>query len=249
MNNKEAKFLLQGYRPNGRDAQDPQFIEALEQVKRDPVLTQWFSEQQTFDHAISEKVQSLPVPANLKADILAGRKTLRPTTWWTRRSTVTALAACFVAMLGLVAILMSSPGSHDFATYRAEMVRFVTDVEKGREPLQLTSGDLASIQGWISENSIHKNVELPRSLTAGSGVGCRVMDWKGESVALACFRLGGGKVAHLLVIDRKSLLESPGPGEQYVASLEGMNTAAWSGEAKTFLLVSSASNATLQGLL
>ena len=128
-------------------------------------------------------------------------------------------------------------------------VRFVTDVEQGREPLQLTSGDLASIQGWISENSIHKNVELPRSLTAGSGVGCRVMDWKGESVALACFRLRGGKVAHLLVIDRKSLLESPDPGVQYVASLEGMNTAAWSGEAKTFLLVSSASKATLQDLL
>jgi hypothetical protein len=144
---------------------------------------------------------------------------------------------------------MYPSGSHDFASYRAEMVRFVTDVEQKREPLQLASGDLAVIQRWISENSIHKNVELPRSLTAGSGVGCRVMDWNGESVALACFRLRGGGVAHLLVIDRESVLDGPNSGAPYVAAIEGMNTAAWSSDTKTFLLVSRASEATLQGLL
>ena len=249
MTNEEAKFLLHGYRPNGRDAQDPQFAEAMEQVKRDPALEQWFRDQQAFDGAISEKVRAVPVPGSLKADILAGRKTLQPASWWKRRSMVTALAACFVALLGLAALLMNASGTQDFSSYHADMVRYVVDVEQGRQPLQLTSGNLADIQEWIGDNSVHKDLELPRALTAGSGVGCRVVDWNGESVALACFRLKGGQIAHLLVIDRQSLPDGPAPGAQHTASLEGMNTTAWSSGDKTFLLVSSAPEEALQRLL
>lgn len=250
MTNDEAKFLLQGYRPDGRDAQDPQFTEALEQVKRDPALEQWFREQQAFDSVLSEKVRSVSVPAHLKSDILAGRKTFRPGVGWSRRSMVTALAACLIGLLGAVAMLMTSGGPHEFASYRSDMVRFVVDVEQGREPLQLVSEDLADIRQWISQNTMHRDVELPQSLTAGSGLGCRVVDWNGEAVALACFRLAGGEVAHLLVIDRQSLSEEPDPdpGVQYVASLTNMNTTAWSSDTTTFLLVSSAPSEIVQRL-
>ena len=249
MNNEEAKFLLQAYRPDGRDAQDPQFIEALEQVKRDPALEQWFREQQACDSAITEKVRSVPVPTNLKADILAGRKTLRPTTGWKRRSMVAALAACFVAMLGVVAVLMQPSGQLDFARFRADMVQFVHGVEQGREPLHLSPGDVAGIQSWIAENADHLDFRVPPALTQRSGVGCSVVDWNGESVALACFRLGGDQVVHLLVINRQGLRAGPGSEVQYVASLEGMNTAAWSSDNETYLLVSSAPEKVLRRLL
>ena len=249
MNNEEAKFLLQGYRPNGSDAQDPQFVEALEQVKRNPGLEQWFRQQQAVDSAISEKVCSLPVPPGLKDDILAGRKTLRPVSRWTRRTTLTALAACVLALLGLVALFMTSSDRQDFTRYREDMVRFVTDVEQGREPLLLTSGDIAGIQAWMAENAADLKVKVPASLTAGSGVGCSVVDWNGESVALACFRLEGGEVAHLLVINRQGLAGGPSTGVRCVASINGMNTAAWSSDDTTYLLVSSAPAERLQRLL
>lgn len=249
MNNEEAKFLLQAYRPNGRDAQDPQFLEALEQVKRDPGLEQWFREQQAYDRAISEKVRAVPVPASLKADILAGRKTFQPTSWWTRRSMVTALAACLVALLSLIAVLMLSSDRLEFARFRADMVEYIQNAEQDPESLRLTPSDVTGIQSWIAENADQLQVEVPPALSEGSGVGCSVVDWNGESVVLACFRLEGGKVAHLLVIDRHGLRHGPEPGVQYVASLEGMNTAAWSTDDETYLLVSSAPQETLRGLL
>jgi hypothetical protein len=37
-----AKLLLSAYRPNGADAQDPVFKEALELTQRDPELARWF---------------------------------------------------------------------------------------------------------------------------------------------------------------------------------------------------------------
>ena len=38
MTNERAKFVLGAYRPNGADAKDPTFAEALEQAKHDPNL-------------------------------------------------------------------------------------------------------------------------------------------------------------------------------------------------------------------
>ena len=46
--NETAKFLLNAYRPNGADAQDPVFRDALEQAARDPELGAWFKEQRGF---------------------------------------------------------------------------------------------------------------------------------------------------------------------------------------------------------
>ena len=38
MNNQEAKFILSSYRPNGADARDALFQEALQQVRQDPAV-------------------------------------------------------------------------------------------------------------------------------------------------------------------------------------------------------------------
>lgn len=82
------------------------------------------------------------MPATLRDEILAGHKTLRPKTRRTRQLILLMLAICFGAVLCAIAILMSSTGTEDFASYRAEMVQFVTSVEQGRDPLQLTTGTL-----------------------------------------------------------------------------------------------------------
>jgi hypothetical protein len=66
MRNECAKFLLSAYRPNGADARDPVFKEALEQVQRDPVLARWFREQRDFDEMISAKLRLVEPPAGLE---------------------------------------------------------------------------------------------------------------------------------------------------------------------------------------
>ena len=86
MNNEEAKFILQGYRPNGADAGDAAFRAALEQVQRDPALGEWFARQQAFDAAVSAKLDAVPAPVGLREAILAGGRVTTSdrtqTSWW-----------------------------------------------------------------------------------------------------------------------------------------------------------------------
>jgi hypothetical protein len=51
MNIEEAKLILSAYRPDGQDAGDPQFQEALELTKQNPDLARWFAEAQAWDIA------------------------------------------------------------------------------------------------------------------------------------------------------------------------------------------------------
>lgn len=75
MNNQEAKWILQACRPGGRDDPDPMFAEALEQVRRDPELREWFVEERAFDSHVHDKLQqAITVPSGLKAALLAQRK-------------------------------------------------------------------------------------------------------------------------------------------------------------------------------
>ena len=74
MTNEEAKFMLQGYRPNGSDADNQAFAEALAQAERDPQLRAWFEREQAFDAVVAEKLTELVPPAGLRGSILAGTK-------------------------------------------------------------------------------------------------------------------------------------------------------------------------------
>lgn len=72
MTNGEAKFILTAYRPNGRDAADSLFAEALAQARTDPELRKWFAAQLAFDTSISAKLRELQPPDRLRELILAG---------------------------------------------------------------------------------------------------------------------------------------------------------------------------------
>jgi hypothetical protein len=85
MNHLEAKLILQACRPGGQDAADPMFAEALAQVRRDPLLQQWFVQEQALDASVQAGLrQAMPIPSGLKARLLAQRKAVRPTAWATK---------------------------------------------------------------------------------------------------------------------------------------------------------------------
>src|SRR5437773_9725262 len=74
MDNREAKFILSAYRPNGQDSSDPHFGDALAQARRDPILQHWFEDSVALDSAMTELLHAVPAPANLRENILAGAK-------------------------------------------------------------------------------------------------------------------------------------------------------------------------------
>lgn len=249
MNNEEAKFLLSAYRAGGQDAKDPQFAEALEQARRDPSLRAWFEEQQSIDAKLSDAIRSVPVPSDLKSAILAGRKTVRPVAWHSRRSFAVALAASIVVLLGLGGLLLPWGGDRTLSALRSDMSTFLTDLEAGRESLDVKIQDVQKIRSWLAEHTGGETVALPESLQGRSGMGCRVIEWRGERVLLACFQLESGQLAHLLVVDRAALEDPPQTaGPQFVLA-GAMSTASWSEGDHTYLLASRAGQAELERLL
>lgn len=75
MQRDEAKQLLELCRPgNETDRQDPALAEAFALLDTDPELRAWFEAQQAADARISDSLNSLEAPADLKVGILAGMR-------------------------------------------------------------------------------------------------------------------------------------------------------------------------------
>ncbi len=98
MDNNKAKPTLAVYRPDGSDAHDPFFTEALEQVEKDPTLREWFVEQQRFDADFIAALGSIKGPPEGRALIEATmtRRPVRHIRWWPL-----ALAASIAILLAV----------------------------------------------------------------------------------------------------------------------------------------------------
>ena len=66
MDEAEARLLLQSYRADGSDENDPQFAAALEKAARNPALGEWFAEEQAFDRTMAAHLENVPAPFGLK---------------------------------------------------------------------------------------------------------------------------------------------------------------------------------------
>ncbi|HEX3628119.1 MAG TPA: hypothetical protein VH280_22135 [Verrucomicrobiae bacterium] len=231
MNNQEAKLILQGYRPNGQDAADPFFAEALEQVRRDPELQKWFNEESVLNSRIQTRLQgAIPVPPNLKSELLALQKTVLPTPWWLQPM---KLAAVALVLTSLGAILLMIPQkTTQLASFRETMVRSSLQTQ---EHVSFQSHDIAGIQQWLRSKNMDAHFDLPAALQAGAGTaqGCRVVDWNGHQATMICFIVNGEHM-DLFVMDGAGLPNLGGTPQ--FASADGIMTATWTGNGKVYLL-------------
>src|SRR5271170_6937232 len=233
MNNQEAKLILQTYRPNGRDALDPLFAEALEMARRDPELQKWFAEEQALDLQIQSKLRPVvAVPRDLKANLLALRKMIRPVPWWFQPMKLSA-AAAVVLLLGLAAFFLLPQKPTQLALFREKMTRYSMQVHGH---ITLESPDIANIQQWLQDRGVHTNFELPGGLQGKPAHGCRVVDWNGQKATMICFVLDDGEHVDFFVMDCAGLPGLPENGAPQFASVNGLMTATWSEGNKVYLL-------------
>lgn len=237
MDNEQAKFILQAYRPNGQDAHAPQFREALEQVQRDPELARWFAAEQALDSAISRKLKSTPVPSDLKNTILAGRKVIR-TQRWRERPPVVALAAALALLLVAAGYwLQTKPakGALTLGAFQRDMVAaFGT-------PHQFHGGSQTGeqIRQWLAQHGGQADFASPAALKNAREAACDVLDWHGRKVTLICYvaKLNGAmKEMHLVVIDQADLPGVPRVEKPQFARVGDHATAAWSQDDKLYVL-------------
>ena len=232
MNNQEAKLILQAYRANGEDASDPFFAEALAQVRQDPELQKWFAEEMAFNARLQTRLDAaIPIPAGLKSNLLALRKTAPPPAPWWLQPMKLAAVTLILAALGAILLLIPQRTSQ-LASFRDTMARHSLQAE---EHVVFQSHDLAKIEQWLQGNGAKTDFNVPATLQAGLPHGCRIVDWNGQKATMICFYVGKQHF-DLFVMDRAGLPNFPQNGAPQFASADGLMTAMWSDDGKVYLL-------------
>ena len=66
MDKEQARFILHSFRPDGADAQDSAFTEALSLAAADRELGEWLVRERAHDCEFSERLNSVEIPADLR---------------------------------------------------------------------------------------------------------------------------------------------------------------------------------------
>ncbi len=245
MNREEAQFILQAYRPNGEDAQDPQFAEALALARHDPVLDRWFAEEQAMDAAFAAKLRARATPADLKAKLLLARATIRHRAWW-RQPVWLAAAAAIAVMLALAGWrFRAAPSEVPLDEFRGAMARAALDLTQHVDVFGL---DATALKLWLAEHRGHPDFVLPPKLAEHGVMGCKIVEWRGHRVTLLCLKFDGGH-ADVFVADAADL---PGLalGDVPRFAVEGaLTTATWQRDGKIYHLAGNFSSDQLRNLL
>lgn len=217
MNNQEAKFILGAYRPDGQDAGNPMFADALGQVQRDPELRTWFERERKFDTIVSQKIQALSPPPELRAAILAGVRASRPRLrWWTNPLWMAAAAAVLIiTAIGVMIPRSSGPAIADLASFALNDLNQAHDEHVGYPP------GLSPLQAHLGETQTPLTTDgaIKIDLEELRRKKCRSIRLGGREVFEICFNRDGtwyhlfaARRADFLAgdVDPKSLIKSDG---------------------------------------
>src|SRR5437016_535901 len=176
MDNLEAKFVLNAYRPGGQDANDPRFAEALEQVRRDPVLERWFVDSIAFDTAMTEKLRAIEVPPDLRESILAGVKVSRPLRW-SRPFIKWAIAAAVILTTVVGSVIWYSGRPVRLAGWQSAALDVISSLVKNESSFDAQSRNTADLLAWLRANHAPAAQKLPDNLGKLESVGCKTFSW------------------------------------------------------------------------
>jgi len=244
VNNQEAKFILSAYRPGGEDACTTHFAAALEQVSRDPVLAAWFSNQRALDMATSDALCSIPVPDDLRTNILAGAKISRRGLW-PLRPVFLAMAATLMLLAGVAGFWMHQSA---LDSWQKDALAFLPNLGNGQSHFDHEAIDSRALQQWLQEQHAPAADVMPAALEALPALGCKTISSNGKPVSITCFRMPGGELVHLIVTDASGLKRPLPQQPRFVRQNEWM-TASWTQNGQALMLATKASSRELRDLL
>ncbi|MDB6094015.1 MAG: hypothetical protein JWM32_1577 [Verrucomicrobia bacterium] len=234
MSNSEAKFLLEGYRANGRDADNPAFAEALAQARRDPALGAWFARSQACDLAIAAKLGEVAPPAGLREAILAGARASRvaqpralgPMTWL-------AMAAGLAVLLTATVALWPNRA----AAQAARLTEFAfDDTAHGQHGGHGAAA--GALQVMLGQPANHLSAGLPVDFSTLRATGCRTLSLAGRDVLEVCFNRNG-EWFHCYIARRTDFPDESGAGAVFAQKAQ-LASASWSDAKYRFVVISEA---------
>jgi hypothetical protein len=200
MDNREAKFILNAYRPGGQEASDPRFAKAIEQTRRDPVLEQWFKESIAFDATVTEKLCAVAVPVDLRENILAGVKISRPLRW-SKPFIKWAIAAALISMAILGSLIWQNTRGAHLAGWQNEALDVVSSLVRNESSFDAQSHKASELVAWLRAKHAPAARTLPQSLDKLQSVGCKTFSWNGTTVSVICFMRPDGGLIHLVTMN------------------------------------------------
>lgn len=197
MDNPTAKELLSAYRPNGADARDPIFREALNKCKRDPGLEFWLNDQQAFDVRMSAMLNNIVSPETDRDTLQATlRVDLTPSIW--RRTSRTLLPLAAALMVGGGLLIQHNRTSDPIWKPGALAVSSLT---QDMRPLDFRAEDVVGMQDWLTSQGAPVPNVLPLLLQEAVGKGCKLFDdGRGNTISMLCFNIGN-ELVHVFVFD------------------------------------------------
>ena len=245
MNKQEAKQVLQALRPQDLGTDKPDVIEAMGFVESDPELKAWWKAQQAFDRRVAAKLKEVPLPADLRATILTGRKIVPFTPQPHLSLWLAAAAVVAILCVAGTSMLISAFGPLPRTEYAAAILPLLNN---NAPALGMTSSDRDKIAAWLKERNAPMGT-LPAKMTALPTVGCQKFVVHGHSVSLICFTMAGGGIAHLFIVDQQALSDPPDNNSPEFNQVQGWSTAAWSDGRMSYLLATEAGPDALKQLL
>ncbi len=256
MNSQEARLILCACRPDGQDQDDPAMKKAMDHAETDPQLAAWFAREQTLDAALSAKVRGVFVPTDLKAEILAGARVVKPIIL-RRRISQWATAAAAVALAAAVVWNLDAPvknrlpqfagggltgpaGVASFAAFREDAAKAFAEMQKVGFTPDLRTSNVSQVNNYFNErigvsNSVDVG-EVVDQLGDARLFGCRIVDWRGHKVSMLCLH-SDGEDAHLFVIHREALSELGDIKTKAIEHTAGYPVTAWQDANNAYVLV------------
>ena len=239
-----AKQVLLACRPE-LDRQDPDVAAALALAEHDLELGGWWREQQEVRTALRDEFRRLPVPAELKDQLLAEVRIVRPVFWRSNAARWAAVAAVLVLILGVrVWRPANNLDGQTLAQFRDRMVRTV--VREYR--MDITSSSETQIRGYLSQARGHSDFRLPGGVATVPFFGAGHLSWRGHPVSMVCFQRQAGVLMYLFVVDRSAVSKPPGERPEFDTIVERA-TASWSEGEMVYVLASDAGLSDLRSLL
>lgn len=234
MNNQEARFILGAYRPDGRDAGDPTFAEALVQAERDPELRAWLQRQRKLDTAVAGKLEEVAPPAGLREAILAGARVSQPRRrWWV--NPVWLSAAATIALIAAVSITIGpsagSPPVTDLTTFALTDIADAHDEHVGFPPT-LTGLQMRLSAAEAPLTTVFSEIDLNEL----RGRNCRSLLIAGREVFEICF-LYDGTWYHLYAGRREDFGPGPIDPRSMITSQGEFAATAWADSKHVYALV------------
>jgi hypothetical protein len=244
MTSDEAKFILSVYRPDGSDAGNAAFCDALKMAGNDPTLGSWFERSRAYDAAVAGKLCEVAPPAGLREAILAGARLSIPRrSEGMSRAWITGLAAA--AVLAVVIVSMKTPARPERAgeAFAGFAINDMVTAKHGGHgaPAGALVAELQTV-GSKMPGADTLNFEKLRD------TGCRTISFSGRDVIEVCF-VREGALFHLYVSRREG---SPGDvalnAPSFISQAAGA-AAVWSDRSFDYALASTAGVEALRRLL